>query len=214
MRQGGKNLMLFILLISASGILWVWRTQQNNERARWMPAKEMQNVPIVSLTEPSILVSDPTQGAQTHPLTIVEFADFRCPHCAETAQNLQKLMADNPGKIRLVWKDFPIIPPREASIKAHQAARCAQMQGKFWEYHDDLFAHQNTIAEAQLLASAITIGLNVDQFQACIANATAKPLVERSSAEGQNLGVDGTPTIFVNGKKWDGSVADIINYIK
>lgn len=214
MRQGGKFILLFFLLIVTVGVLWTWNVRQNNERARWVPAKEIQNAPIISLTEPSILVSDPAQGQPDAPVTIVEFADFRCPHCVENAQELKKLITDNPGKIRLVWKDFPIIPPRESSIKAHQAARCAQIQGKFWEYHDDLFDNQSLLTETQLISSAERIGLNMLDFNACVKDETTKPLVERSFAEGQNLQVDGTPTIFVNGKKWDNSISEITVLIK
>lgn len=214
MNQWGKILALFFLLTSAIGILLIWNARQSNERAAWTPGKKKQNAPIVSLIQPSILVSDPTKGVRDAPITIVEFADFRCPHCVDTKRDITKLFTDNPEKIRFVWKDFPIIPPREDSLKAHTAARCAQMQDKFWEYHDDLFDHQNTLSESQLLASAEAVGLKMDQFQSCITNATTKLLVERSFAEGQNLGIDGTPTIYVNGKKWEKSIMEIYSSIK
>lgn len=214
MGKGGKYLVLFILLVSASGILWIWRTQQNNEQARWKTVKETPGAQIVSLTEPVILISDPILGPQDAMFTVVEFADFRCPHCAGTADDLKQLMKNNPEKIRLVWKDFPSIPPREASVKAHTAARCAQMQGKFWEYHDDLFNNQSTLTDAQLISSAENIGLNMIDFKACVKGETTKQFVERSFAEGQNLGVDGTPTLYVNGKKWEKSITEIDSIIK
>ncbi|MBI5230389.1 MAG: DsbA family protein [Candidatus Magasanikbacteria bacterium] len=214
MNQGGKFAVVFFLLISALGVLWIWIARQSNERAAWTPVKEKQIVPIISLTQPSILVSDPTQGPQNAPVTIVEFADFRCPHCVETAEELKKIMTDNPGKIRLVWKDFPIIPPREESVRVHEAARCAQIQGEFWEYHDELFAHQNTLTENQLLASAVTVGLNSEQFQLCFTNKITQSLVERSFAEGENLKIDGTPTLYVNGKKWNLPLTEITLLLK
>lgn len=201
-----------LIVLLAGALMFVWRTRQKADESVWT-APAQSNEPLVTLPRPTILITDPAQGPSNAPVTIIEFADFRCPHCVEADQTLHTLMQNYPNKIRLVWKDFPIIPARDESVRAHTAARCAEAQGKFWEYHDALFANQNILSSSEYPILAGQIGLDAQAFQTCLTNTATAQLMEQSFAEGKNLGVDGTPTLYVNGNLWSGAIADISRVI-
>ncbi len=173
------------------------------------------SAPTLSLTnKPTITIADPSFGSLTAKVTIVEFADYRCPHCGTTNMEIKKILATYPNDVRLVWKDFPFLPPLDITWLAHQAARCAERQSKFWEYHDILLANQDKFSKDFFLNAAKTLNLEATQFQNCLDNGETKPLVTRAFDEGQALGVDGTPFFFINGEKFvDEITADKIGQL-
>ena len=128
------------------------------------------NQPVKILLEPKRVVVDsgghPTLGAKDAPVTIVEFTDFQCPYCKASEATLKQLRDKYGDKIRLVHMDFPL-PFHAHSLDAAKAARCANDQGKFWQFHDSLFANQSKMAPADLKATAKTLGMNSTQFDAC-----------------------------------------------
>lgn len=103
------------------------------------------------------------------------------------------------GRVRLVFKDFPL-PSHDLAMPAHEAARCAGAQGRYWPYHDRLFARQPEFERDQLIGYATDLGLDRERFVRCLDEHQQRPAVQASFAEGRALGVTSTPTFFVNGR--------------
>ncbi len=167
-----------------------------------------KNAPVKILLEPQRVVVNssghPALGAKDAPVTIVEFTDFQCPFCKRTEDTLKQLRAKYGDKIRLVHMDFPL-PFHSHALDAAKAARCANEQGKFWQYRDALFADQSKLAPADLKATAKTLGLNTSQFGACFDKAKYDSQIKSDQAAGEKVGVDGTPAFFIDGRPITGA---------
>jgi len=167
-----------------------------------------KNAPVKILLEPQRVVVNssghPALGAKDAPVTIVEFTDFQCPFCKRTEDTLKQLRAKYGDKIRLVHMDFPL-PFHSHALDAAKAARCANEQGKFWQYRDALFADQSKLAPADLKATAKTLGLNTSQFGACFDKAKYDSQIKSDQAAGEKVGVDGTPAFFIDGRPLTGA---------
>lgn len=146
----------------------------------------------------TVLGTGPSRGEATAKITIVEFADFQCPYCNRASEVVDRLMAAYPGQVRLVYRHFPLSFHKEAP-KAAEAAMCANQQDRFWRYHDTLYAHQEALSVDDLKGHALTIGLDLPRFEACLDSGEMKGAVIRDQQEGERLGVTGTPAFFVNG---------------
>jgi protein-disulfide isomerase len=107
-------------------------------------------------------------------------------------------MKEYDGRVRLVFKDFPL-PSHDRAMPAHEAARCAGVQGRYWPYHDRLFENQPQFGREELIGYALAIGLDRERFTRCLDDHAQQPAVQASFAEGRALGVTSTPTFFVNG---------------
>ena len=143
---------------------------------------------------------DPTRGPADAPITIVEFSDFQCPYCSRATGTLKKLESSYPGKIRLVYRDFPLVQIHPNAARAAEAAACANEQGKFWAMHDVLFEHQDKLAEADLKATAATLGLDSAKFDQCLGSGRYTGQWKKDAAEGERYGVSSTPAFFINGR--------------
>ena len=150
--------------------------------------------------------TDPFIGDKQAKNIIVLFSDFQCPYCAETALTARELLSKHSNQILLIWKDLPNPLHPEAAVAA-LAARCASQQNKFWQYHDELFASQASLAGSLYPQIAQKIGLDTTLFQQCLDNQEQAGLVEDSFNLGLSLGVDATPYLFVNGQRLSGSVS-------
>lgn len=201
-------------------------------------ASGTQQVAIPTGTQPTIPAKvdikvtddDPSMGPKNAKVTVVEFADFQCPFCAAFSgldpKMVQSMQGRDPSwqpaalniikdyvktnKVRLVWKDYPFLG--QESFIAAQAARCAQDQGKFWEYHDYLFSHQNgenqgAFSKENLKKFAAVLGLKTADFNNCLDNAKYEKKVQDAVTFGQSVGVSGTPATFVNGKMVSGAAS-------
>ncbi|MPZ17489.1 MAG: thioredoxin domain-containing protein [Luteitalea sp.] len=142
----------------------------------------------------------PVRGDVSAPVTVIEFTDFHCPYCRRVQPTLMELLAKYKGKVRLVFRHFPIDQLHPTARKASEAAWCAQQQGKFWEYHDGLFEAGNDASPAALEKVASKIGLDEAKFKTCTAGAEAPAGVNSDLEEAQRLGLTGTPTFFINGR--------------
>ncbi|HEY6251808.1 MAG TPA: thioredoxin domain-containing protein [Candidatus Angelobacter sp.] len=142
----------------------------------------------------------PIRGPTAAPVTIIEFSDFQCPFCAEAVPNMQELARQYPQGIRWVFKNFPLEFHTD-SLLAHKAALAAGEQGKFWEMHDLIFANQGAIKRDDLIQKASQLGLEVKKFIADLDGNKFQSILESDKAEGARLGVTGTPTFFINGKR-------------
>ena len=139
------------------------------------------------------------RGDAKAPVTIVEFSDFQCPYCKQTEATLKALLAKYNGQIKLAFRDFPLRPIHSQAESAAEAGRCAQEQGKFWEYHDALFEDQSKLDEAGLTATAQKLGLDGKSFQSCLASGKYKAQIEQDEQDGKKAGVTGTPGFFIDG---------------
>ena len=144
---------------------------------------------------------EPSVGPASAPVTIVMFSDFQCPACARTHPELKRVMAEFPGKVRLVVRDYPLESTHKNAFIAALAANAAAKQGKFTEYAEKLYANQDSLDKASLTKFAAELGLNVKQFEIDFSDAAAAAEIKQDQADGNDLGVNSTPTIFVNGVK-------------
>lgn len=147
----------------------------------------------------------PVRGQPQAPITIIEFSDLQCPFCARVTPTLQELMKQYPDQVRWVFKNFPLDFHADSPL-AHAAALAAGRQGKFWEMHDLIFANQHTLKRDNLLAEAHSLNLDMDRFTADLDSADVKRQLEADKKEGQELGVNGTPAFFINGKSFSGAM--------
>ncbi|MEK7798124.1 MAG: DsbA family protein [Nitrospirota bacterium] len=146
---------------------------------------------------------DPAWGSPAAPVTIVEFADFECPACKDSLPVLRQLRDIYKDQVRLVYRDFPLSSHPQARPAA-EAAYCAHEQGKFWAYHDALFAQAPDLKTSDYVTLAERLGLNQAEFTACLAGTRPKAAVARDLADAQGLGLSGTPTFFINGRYLSG----------
>jgi protein-disulfide isomerase len=148
----------------------------------------------------------PTRGPATAPISLVEFSDFECPFCAETAPVVRQLLLAYPTQVRFAFKHYPL-PMHKESPLAHEAALAAGDQGKFWEMHDLLFQTQSKLTREDLIAKAAQLNLDVPRFTKDLDTHRFKPQVESDRQEGNRLGVDGTPFFFINGHAISGGAS-------
>lgn len=141
--------------------------------------------------------SGPSRGASDAKVVIVEFADFECPYCTKAHETVQEVMKAYEGKVRLVFKHYPLSFHPKAP-RAAAAAWCAEAQGRFWEFHDALFA-SGELDEDALKMQAKNVGLDDLKFSKCLESAAAMEAVKKDLNAGKNAGVDGTPAFFING---------------
>jgi len=149
---------------------------------------------------------DPQTGPQDADITIVEFGDFMCPHCADSALSVRTITAEYPNRVRYIFRDFPIEDLHPGSTQIHIAGECAKEQGKFWPFHDKVFQNQESITAENISAYVAQVGINIKDFDECIASGRYDNEVARDVSDGREAGVYGTPTFFFNGRKIEGAV--------
>ena len=142
----------------------------------------------------------PVRGVREAPVTIVEFSDYQCPFCKRSQSVTKQVLQQYSGKVKLAFRDFPLRSIHPLAQKAAEAARCAGDQGKYWEYHDLLFAKAPELEGSSLKAYATALGLDMTRFNECLQQDKYAALVEKDLQDGMQLGVSSTPTFFVNGR--------------
>ena len=157
-------------------------------------ASGLKNVPIDG---------SPVKGPEGAAITIVEFADFECPHCGEVAPMLEKVVETHKNDVRMVFKFYPLPSHPHADIAA-RAAVAAMNQGKFWEMHHALFTNQRHLEQTDLDSYAKDLGIEVSRFHADIQASATAERIAKDKKLGEDLQIGGTPTIFVNGRLFDG----------
>jgi protein-disulfide isomerase len=147
----------------------------------------------------------PFKGAENAQVTIIKFEDFECPFCKNVQPTLTALLKKYNGKVRLVHKDLPLEAIHSQAQTAAEGARCAGEQGKFWEYHDELYAKAPKITAVELKTYAKGMGLDSAKFDQCLTSGKYKAAVQNDLAEGAKLGLTGTPAFFINGREISGA---------
>jgi protein-disulfide isomerase len=162
----------------------------------------------------SIDIGDaPVRGAPMAKITIVEFSDFECPYCGAAHPVLSQTIEQLGGQVNLVFKQFPLEGHKNA-MPAARAAIAAQRQGKFWELADLLFEHQRELSPDKIRALAQEAGLDMARFDADVASAEVQERVERDRKDGLALDVQGTPTLFINGRPFREPIGNLTKYLK
>jgi protein-disulfide isomerase len=139
------------------------------------------------------------RGNPNAPVTIVEFSDFQCPFCRTAEPTIKEVLEKYKDKVRFSYRDFPIERIHPLAKQAAEASRCAGEQGKFWEYHDLLYANQTRLDQTGLAEHARMIGLDMDQFSACLSSDKFKAAVDSDFQAGIRAGVSGTPAFYIQG---------------
>jgi len=154
---------------------------------------------------PPVNEHDHIQGPETAPITLVEYGDFECPYCGQAypiVKRVQRHIGDN---MRFVYRHFPLTRIHPHAELAAEAAEAAGAQGKFWEMHDILFENQNNLEPPDLLHYATRLGLDTNRFSRALATHIYAPYVREHFMSGVHSGVNGTPTFFINGERYDES---------
>jgi protein-disulfide isomerase len=180
----------------------------------WKLADNKGNVPVVNTnTAPTpaapeaagdftkvaaVTKDDHIRGNANAKITLLEYSDFQCPFCQRHAPTMDQLLAQYKDQVRLVYRHFPLTSIHPQAQGAAEASECAAEQGKFWEYHDKLFANQSALDVASLKKYAGELGLKQAQFDSCVDSKKYAEKVNKQAAEAQASGITGTPGTFVN----------------
>lgn len=165
--------------------------------------REAVNAPLDAEKQAKLAAGPaPSFGPEDAKVTLVEFSDFQCPYCSRAAKTTQDIKAKYANKVRFVFRQFPLEMHPQAHLAA-QASLAANAQGKFWEFHDKMFENQHALERKHLEQYAQDVGLDVAKFKQALEQETYKGTVDADLALGMSVAVQGTPTLFVNGKRVD-----------
>lgn len=155
----------------------------------------------------------PLRGSPMARVTIYEFSDFQCPHCKLASPHLKKIVEESNGKVKLVFKQYPL-PGHPKARECAKAAVAAHKQGKFWEMHDLLFENQDRLQSANLEDFAKKLGLDMKRFNADMESKQTAAKIDADIAEGREVGVDSTPSIYVNDRRYIFPPDELAPYIR
>jgi protein-disulfide isomerase len=199
MNSSRLPLVLSIAALVTAGVSWFISAGQieelrESQRALVTDVAALQKSPVIDVT------GSPARGAEDAVVTLVEFSDYECPFCIrhfkQTMPKIDETYVQT-GKVRYVFRDFPVDQLHPAAIRAHEAGRCADEQGKFWALHDRLFSPAGSHTPEALEARATEAGLSLDGFRACVASGRHTSGVRASASEAMGLGANGTPAFFI-----------------
>ncbi|HVN14279.1 MAG TPA: DsbA family protein [Anaerolineales bacterium] len=204
--------LVLVVLAFAVGVLVGYMAWGRNSSAAQQPSAAQNSDSQPSVVEAPISTGTPqyvrykiptdgfpSLGPANAPITIVEFSDFECPFCRNFQQETyQSLMNAYPGKIRFVYRNFPLTSIHPDAFAAAVASRCANEQNAFWPYHDKLFS-SDQLGQDQYVLYATQLGLDVNAFKDCLASDRNNKFIQDDSDFATQLGVNSTPTFFING---------------
>jgi protein-disulfide isomerase len=147
---------------------------------------------------------DHALGPEDAPVTVVEYGDYQCPYCADMHPMIKSIAKSMGTQMRFVFRHMPLIEMHPYAQHAAEAAEAASAQGKFWEMHDAIFQQQSELGSDLLHQLAVRIKLDIDQFASDLDARRFRPRVKRDFMGGMRSGVAGTPTFFINGKRYEG----------
>jgi protein-disulfide isomerase len=151
-------------------------------------------------------------GSSDAPLTLVEYGDFECPFCGQAYPILERIRQQLGADMRFVYRYFPLQESHPHAEHAAEAAEAASAQGKFWEMHHALFEHQQRLDDQALEGYALSLALDVPRFTSELASGRYASRVHEDFQTGVRSGVNGTPTFFINGMRYDGDWSDAKNF--
>jgi protein-disulfide isomerase len=147
----------------------------------------------------------PVKGKAGASVRVVEFADFQCPYCSRAADTMKELAAKYGDRVEFSYRHFPLRSIHPEAQRAAEIAACSGEQGKFWEAHDALYAHQDKLDEASAKEAVVAVGVDAARLEECLASNRAKDLVDADMKKGEEAGIEGTPSFFLNGRAFTGN---------
>ncbi|OGQ96379.1 MAG: hypothetical protein A2521_09170 [Deltaproteobacteria bacterium RIFOXYD12_FULL_57_12] len=173
-----------------------------NGDALFLRDRQRKSVQIVTLDYIVKIntANSPIKGKPEAPVTIAVFDDFECPYCAQLVPVLNEVVAKYAGKVKLAFKNHPL-PNHKSAMSAAMAALAAKEQGKFWEFHDALYANYNKLNAEKIQEIGQQVGLDLEKFSRDRKSEKIQQLIEQDLQEAKEIGVRGTPSVFVNGRQ-------------
>jgi len=168
----------------------------------------------MSTLKPDVNSKDHVQGSDAATITIVEFGDYQCPYCGDAYPIIKEIQDAFGSQIKFVFRNFPLQKSHELAYPAAVATEAAALQDKFWEMHDAIYENQYRLSEQIFDELAEKIGLNTEQFQKDSLSDEIKQKVDDDFESGVRSGVNGTPSFYVNGNKFDGGATDLYQMLK
>ncbi len=162
---------------------------------------------------PPVGQEDHTIGPADAPVTLVEYGDYQCPYCGMAYPIVKRAQRALGNELRFVFRNFPLAEAHPHARLAAQAAEAAGAQGKFWEMHDTLFENQDALEAEDIMGYAESLGLDTARFARDLEAETFAKRVRDDFRSGVKSGVNGTPTFFMNGARYDGSWANVESFI-
>ncbi len=215
MENDKKNLLLIISsIILLVGIFFVLiMSFLLNGSQQVIGDNQAENLGELQINQPDVLITsaaklyssmvratDPVRGRGN--LLIMEFGDYECPYCAQLEPALTKILEEYGDQVRLIWKDF-VNPVHLKARGAALAARCAADQGAYWQYHDYLFANQDNLSRQLYGQIAVELNFDLADFNKCLDSSEKIELLGQGMEDGQALGVDATPYLFIGNERFD-----------
>lgn len=164
----------------------------------------MANNENPELTVP-VGTDDHAEGSENAQVTLVEYGDYECPHCGTAYEIVKKIQKEMGDDLRFVFRNFPLQQSHPHAEHAAEAAEIAAQDGKFWEMHDQLYENQNALDDESLKSYAKEIGLNAEKFAEDLESGKFEEKVQNDFMSGVESGVNGTPSFFINGVRFNGS---------
>ena len=168
----------------------------------------------MSTLSPPVTERDHVAGPDDAPVTLVEYGDYECPYCGMAHPIVKSIQRRLGEKLRFVFRNFPLRESHPHAEHAAQAAESAGAQGKFWEMHDVIFEHQHALEDDDLLGYAQAIGIDAERLARDLADGTFVKRVREDFRSGVRSGVNGTPTFFINGERYNGPWADETRFLR
>lgn len=163
--------------------------------------------------KPAVSNQDHIQGPSVASIEIVEYGDYQCPHCGAAYPVIREIQKKFGDQIRFVYRNFPLSESHEFAMPAAVASEAAALQNKFWEMHDIIFENQDSLSNEGLFKMASEAGLDIEKFKEDIQKPELEQKVESDFESGIRSGVNGTPSFFVNGTKFDGDAQDLMDML-
>lgn len=198
--------LIIALVLAAAGVI-AWEMKQSAVEAPIATPTSPTSVPAIppKVGEPG---AEPphAQGDAKAPVILEEFGDFQCPPCGAIHPILKTMQQEFGPALRIVFREFPLVPAHEHALAAARAAEAAGMQGKFWEMHDLIYENQKAWSNAFDVRPifegyATKIGLDLEKFKRDLSSETVAQRIFQDGKRGRSLGVQGTPTVFINGRE-------------
>ena len=164
--------------------------------------------------QPSVSNTDHATGNLNADLVIVEYGDYQCPYCGAAYPVLKELIKEFGSQVKFVFRNFPLSEMHQYALPAALAAEAAALQGKFWEMHDAIYENQEYLNELFLFKLAEKINLDLEKFKSDIQKTELSDKIDADFESGVMSGVNGTPSFFVNGKKFNGGATDLLQFLR
>lgn len=202
--MGSKKI---IIIISAIAIVFVTYSFFSDQKT--VKNSEKTSPPVVekiNYAQSLDSLDDPFLGDKDAQLVLVEFADFECHYCRQEFSVIRELANMYP-QIKIIFRDLPLVSIHDNALSAAIAANCAHQQGKFWQYHDQLYLNQEQLGVDFYNIIASRVGLDINVFNQCQEDNNVKEEIIRDVEDAKKMTVEGTPTFFLNGKKISGVIS-------